>query len=136
MTEKSRWKGLNRQLGKRAAKWLTLLSIIFSSGIFKRSDLFTARHSLFSSIQVSIVNLPNDNRPVMSAPAPGKSTIEKNNSKQLTKIEKLKEHRSVPSANAVISAPVKKEQEEVKQDETASGGSQSAGSRAESIAER
>lgn len=114
---------------------LTFLSIIFSSGIFKRSDLFTARHSPFSSIQVSIVNLPDDNRPVMSAPAPGKSTIEKNNSKQLTKIEKLKEHRSVPTANAIISAPVKKEQEEVKQDETASGGSQSAGSRSENIAE-
>ncbi len=114
---------------------LTFLSIIFSSGIFKRSDLFTARHSPFSSIQVSIVNLPDDNRPVMSAPAPGKSTIEKNNSKQLTKIEKLKEHRSVPTANAVISAPVKKEHEEVKQDVTASGGSQSAGSRSENIAE-
>ena len=115
---------------------LTFLSIIFSSGIFKRSDLFTARHSPFSSIQVSIVNLPDDNRPVMSAPAPGKSTIEKNNSKQLTKIEKLKEHRSVPTANAVISAPVKKEHEEVRQDETAIGGSQSAGSRSEDSAER
>src|SRR4030065_421968 len=56
---------------------LTFLSIIFSSGIFKSSDLFTARHSPFSSIQVSIVNLPDDNPPVMSAPAPGKSTIEK-----------------------------------------------------------
>ncbi len=114
---------------------LTFLSIIFSSGIFKRSDLFTARHSPFSSIQVSIVNLTDDNRPVMSAPAPGKSTIEKNNSKQLTKIEKLKERRSMPSANAVISAPVKREHEEVKQDVTASGGSQSAGSRSESIAD-
>ena len=59
----------------------------------------------------------------------------KNDNKQLTKIEKLKEHRSMPTANAVISAPVKKEQEEVKQDETASGGSQSAGSRSENIAE-
>ena len=115
---------------------LTFLSIIFSSGIFKRSDLFTARHSPFSSIQVSIVNLPDDNRPVMSAPAPGKSTIEKNNSKQLTKIEKLKEHRSVPTANAVISAPVKKEHEEVRQDETAIGGSQSAESRSKDSAER
>src|SRR3990172_10428881 len=110
---------------------LTFLSIIFSSGIFKRSDLFTARHSPFSSIQVSIVNLPDDNRSVMSAPVSAKSTIEKNNSKQLTKIEKLKEHRSVPPANAVISAPVKKEHEEVKQDETASGGGQSAESRSE-----
>lgn len=108
---------------------LTFLSIIFSSGIFKRSDLFTARHSPFSSIQVSIVNLPNDNRPVMSAPAPGKSTIEK--TVPVTKIEKLREHRSMPSANAVISAPVKKEHEEVKQDETANGGGQSAESRSE-----
>src|SRR3990170_4749627 len=88
---------------------LTFLSIIFSSGIFKRSDLFTARHSPFSSIQVTILNLPDDNRPVMSASANGKSTTEKNNSKQLTTIENLKEHRSLPSANAVISAPVKKE---------------------------
>lgn len=108
---------------------LTFLSIIFSSGIFKRSDLFTARHSPFSSIQVSIVNLPNDNRPVMSAPAPGKSTIDK--TVPVTKIEKLREHRSMPSANAVISAPVKKEHEEVKQDETANGGGQSAESRSE-----
>lgn len=108
---------------------LTFLSIIFSSGIFKRSDLFTARHSPFSSIQVSIVNLPNDNRPVMSAPAPGKSTIEK--TVPATKIEKLREHRIMPSANAVIAAPVKKEHEEVKQDETANGGSQAAGSRSE-----
>ncbi len=114
---------------------LTFLSIIFSSGIFKRSDLFTARHSPFSSIQVSIVNLPNDNRPVMSAPAPGKSTIEKTNSKQLTKIEKLREHRSMPSANAVISAPVKKEQEDVKQDETTNGGSQAAERRSEGSSE-
>src|SRR4030067_365299 len=90
---------------------LTFLSIIFSSGIFKRSDLFTARHSPFSSIQVSIVNLPDDNRPSMSAPAPGKSTLEK--TVPVTKIEKLREHRSVPSANAVISAPVKKEYAEV-----------------------
>jgi len=124
---------------------LTFLSIIFSSGIFKRSDLFTARHSPFSSIQVSIVNLPNDNPPVMSAPAPGKSTIEKtvpdikktetirkkNDNKQMTKIERLREHRIVPPANAVISAPVKKEHEEVKQDETANGGGQSAESRSE-----
>src|SRR3972149_5339555 len=124
---------------------LTFLSIIFSSGIFKRSDLFTARHSPFSSIQVSIVNLPDDNRPAMSAPAPGKSTMDKtipdvkktetirkkNDNKQLTKIEKLRENRSVPSANAVISAPVKKEQEEVKQDETANRGSQAAESRSE-----
>src|SRR3989304_5224632 len=129
---------------------LTFLSIIFSSGIFKRSDLFTARHSPFSSIQVSIVNLPDDNRPVMSAPVSAKSTLEKtvpdvkktetirkvSDNKQLTKIEKLKEHRSVPPANAVISAPVKKEHEEVKQDETASGGSQSAGSRMECLAVR
>lgn len=115
---------------------LTLLSIIFSSGIFKRSDLFTARHSPFSSIQVNIVNLPDDNRPVMSAPAPVRAKVEKNDSKQLTKIERQREHRSVPSANAVITAPVKKEHEEVKKDEPANGGSQSAESRSEDSAER
>jgi len=129
---------------------LTFLSIIFSSGIFKRSDLFTSGHSPLTSIQVSIVNLPNDNRPVMSAPSSGttkvektipvvkktETIVEKKNNKQLTKIEKLRENRSLPSANAVISAPVKKENEEVKQGETAIGGSQSAGNRSENSAER
>ena len=129
---------------------LTFLSIIFSSGIFKRSDLFTARNSPFSSIQVSIVNLPNDSRPVMSAPSTGISKVEKTipdvkktekitekkDNKQLTKIEKLRENRILPSAKAVISAPGTKENAEVKQDETTIGGRQSAGSRSEDSAGR
>lgn len=129
---------------------LTLLSIIFSSGIFKRSTLFTTRQSPFTSIQVSIVNLPNDNQPVMSAPSSGTSKVEKTSPdvkkketviekkgiNQLTKIERLRENRGLPSPNSVVSAPVKKENADMKQGETAISGRSSAESRMDDSAEK
>ncbi|MCC6545072.1 MAG: TonB family protein [Nitrospirae bacterium] len=124
---------------------LTLLSIIFSSGIFKRSTLFTSRQSPFTSIQVNIVNLPRDSRPAMSAPSSGNSkvektvpdvkkkepVIEKKTSNQLTKIERLRENRGMPSPDSVLTAPVKKDTSEIKTGDTAARGSQSAGSRSD-----
>ncbi len=129
---------------------VTFLSIIFSSGFLKRSDLFTARHSPLSSIQVSIVKPTNDNRPVMQAPLSGMPNVEKTkpdvrkaeadvkkaDNKQLTKIEKLRENRILPSANNVISALEKKEGRDVRQDEAAVGGSQSDVSRSDEASER
>ncbi len=115
---------------------LALLSIIFSSGIFNRSDLFTAKYSPFSSIQVSIVNLPKESPTQMTAPSTVKKadTIRgKKEIKQITKIEKLREIKSVSSAKTVISAPVKKENAEVKPDETAAGGRPSAETRTEGV---
>lgn len=121
---------------------LTLLSVIFSSGFFKSSTLFTSRQSPFTSIQVNIVNLPNDNLSAMSAPSSGNSkaekvipdvkkkepVIEKKTSNQLTKIERLRENRGIPSPDSVLSAPVKNNAE-IKPGETAISGSQSAVSR-------
>ncbi len=83
----------------------TILSLIFSSGIFKRSGLFTARHSPLSSIQVSIVNLSNEYSSVKSVPQTEVAKVEKappyvkkmpamsvkKEAKQVTKNEKLRE---------------------------------------------
>ena len=129
---------------------LTLLSIIFSSGIFKNSTLFTSRQSPFTSIQVNIVNLPNDNRAVTSAPSSGtakvekpspdvkkkETVIEKKDNYQLTKIEKLRDNRILPSRKSFLSAPVKKEVADVKPGETAVSGSPSAESRSDNNTEK
>ncbi len=98
------------------------LSIVFSPNIFNRSDLLTAKYAPFTAIQVSIVNLPNDNPPAMPAPSPAISKTGENikeDIKSLKKIEKLKEVKSVKAEKTLISEPVKKETIIEKQKESA-----------------
>jgi len=91
---------------------LALLSIIFSSNIFKRSDLFTSQYSQLKAIHVSIVNLPKESASVLSSISPDDSRIEKITvevkkteeikkkeiSKPVTKIEKLRDVKDVEIA--------------------------------------
>lgn len=88
---------------------LALLSIIFSSNIFKKSDLFTSQYAQFKAIHVSIVNLPKESASKVSSISPGDSKIakisvevkkaeeikKKEISKPVTKIEKLREVKGV-----------------------------------------
>ena len=93
---------------------LALLSIIFSSNIFKRSDLFTSQYAQIKAIHVSIVNLPKESASVLSSISPDDSRIEKITvevkkteeikkkeiSKPVTKIEKLRDVKDVEIAKA------------------------------------
>ncbi|MEK6712838.1 MAG: TonB family protein, partial [Nitrospirota bacterium] len=112
---------------------LALLSIIFSSNIFKRSDLFTSQYAQLKAIHVSIVNLPKESASELTSISPDDSRIEKITvevkkteeikkkeiSKPVTKIEKLKEVKSVKDEMAAISEAVKKEDVIEKQKESA-----------------
>lgn len=93
---------------------LALLSIIFSSNIFKRSDLFTSQYAQLKAIHVSIVNLPKESASELSSISPDDSRIEKITvevkktqeikkkeiSKPVTKIEKLRDVKDVEIAKA------------------------------------
>jgi TonB family protein len=93
---------------------LALLSIIFSSNIFKKSDLFTSQYAQFKAIHVSIVNLPKGSASEVSSISPGDSKIakisvevkkakeikKKEISKPVTKIEKLRDVKGVQIAKA------------------------------------
>lgn len=102
---------------------ITILSIIFSSGILRRADLSAAKFSPLSSIQISIVNLPKENPGRMTVPEPeiskvvkSTATVKKTEKKKSAVIEKKEDISSlkrIEKLREVIESGIKKQKEAI-----------------------